>query len=58
MNQPFRELAKFFESVHYLHLVPQLVREPDRASGRPRDPYGGDFWSRLPARTKGRALPV
>ena len=43
MNQPFRELAKFFESVHYLHLVPQLVREPDRASGRPRDPYGGDF---------------
>lgn len=43
MNQPFRELAKFFESVHYLHLVPQLVREPDRASGRPRDPYGSDF---------------
>ena len=43
MNQPFRELAKFFESVHYLHLVPQLVREPERVSGRPRDPYGGDF---------------
>ena len=43
MNQSFRELAKFFESVHYLHLVPQLVREPERASGRPRDPYGSDF---------------
>lgn len=43
MNQPFRELARFFESVHYLHLVPQLVREPERVVWYPRDPYGSDF---------------
>ncbi len=43
MNQPFRELARFFESVHYLHLVPQLVREPERVVGHPHDPYGSDF---------------
>ncbi len=43
MNQPFRELARFFESVHYLHLVPQLVREPERVVWHPNAPYGSDF---------------
>lgn len=43
VNREFRELASFFESVRYLHLVPQLVREPDRSVPRPRDPFGGDF---------------
>jgi len=43
MNQSFRELVKFFESVYYLHLVPQLVRESERVVGRHRDPYGSDF---------------
>jgi predicted ATPase len=43
VNQPFREIATFFVSVRYLHLVPQLVREPDRSVGRAHDPFGGDF---------------
>lgn len=43
VNQPFRALASFFASIRYLHLVPQLVREPDRSVGRANDPFGGDF---------------
>ncbi|MCR4439584.1 MAG: ATP-binding protein [bacterium] len=43
VNRPFRELVSFFESVRYLHIVPQLVREPDRSVGRANDPFGGDF---------------
>ena len=42
-NREFRDLADFFASVRYLHIVPQLVREPDRSVGRQDDPYGGDF---------------
>lgn len=42
-NQAFREIADFIVSVRYLHLVPQLVRDPDRSLGRRNDPYGGDF---------------
>jgi predicted ATPase len=37
-NRDFREVAEFFASIRYLHLVPQLVREPDRSVGRVRDP--------------------
>jgi len=43
VNRPFRELVEFFASVRYLHIVPQLVREPDRSVGRSNDPFGGDF---------------
>lgn len=43
VNQPFRELATFFASIRYLHIVPQLVREPERSIGRANDPFGGDF---------------
>lgn len=50
VNRDFREVAEFFESVRYLHLVPQLVREPDRSVGRRNDPYGGDFLEQV-ART-------
>lgn len=54
VNRPFRELASFFESVRYLHIVPQLVREPDRSVGRSNDPYGGDFLEQI-ARTSERS---
>lgn len=50
VNVRFRELAAFFGSVRYLHLVPQLVREPDRSVGRRNDPFGGDFLDQI-ART-------
>lgn len=42
-NREFRELAEFFTQVRYLHIVPQLVRDPDRSVGRRNDPFGGDF---------------
>ena len=42
-NQEFREVGEFFAGVSYLHIVPQLIREPDRSAGRSNDPYGGDF---------------
>lgn len=42
-NRQFREINEFLSGVRYLHLVPQLVREPDRSVGRENDPYGGDF---------------
>jgi predicted ATPase len=43
VNREFRDLATFFASIRYLHIVPQLVREPDRSVGRANDPFGGDF---------------
>ena len=50
VNREFREVSAFFESIRYLHIVPQLVREPDRSVGRRNDPYGGDFLEQI-ART-------
>jgi len=47
VNREFREIADFFASVRYLHIVPQLVREPDRSVGRKKDPYGGDFLEQI-----------
>jgi len=47
VNRDFREVVEFFASVRYLHLVPQLVREPDRSVGRKNDPFGGDFLEQL-----------
>jgi predicted ATPase len=46
-NKAFRDLQEFFARVRYLHIVPQLVREPDRSVGRSRDPFGGDFLEQL-----------
>jgi predicted ATPase len=44
-NKEFRELARFFASVEYSHVVPQVVREQRRPAdqSRPRDPYGSDL---------------
>ncbi len=50
-NRPFRALAEFFASVSYFHLVPQVIRNPDRWQGDFNDPYGGDFLERI-ARTR------
>lgn len=46
-NRVFRDVATFFSSIQYLHIVPQLVREPERSVGRVSDPYGGDFLEQL-----------
>jgi len=48
-NSRFREIAKFFESVQYLHLVPQLLRHPRAFSGPDimGDPFGKSFLNRI-----------
>jgi len=54
-NLSFREIATFFASIRYLHIVPQLVREPDRSTGRINDPFGGDFLEQI-AKTPDKTL--
>jgi predicted ATPase len=49
VNQEFRDLTRFFETVQYLHLVPHIIRDPERFMGRSGDPFGGDFLERLGA---------
>jgi len=54
-NKDFREVVEFLGTVRYLHVVPQLIREPDRSVGKSNDPFGGDFLeqiARTPEKTK------
>ena len=56
-NREFREIVDFLGLIRYLHLVPQLIREPDRGGDRSDDPYGADFLlrmakTRVPTRTR------
>lgn len=53
VNRDFRNLAEFFRTIRYVHLVPQLVRESDRYIGRGNDPFGSDFLEQV-ARTSDR----
>ena len=48
-NEPFREVSEFFQSVLYMHLIPQLVRRPEQfqPSKEPEDPYGRRFLERI-----------
>ncbi|MBM3240042.1 chromosome segregation protein SMC [Candidatus Poribacteria bacterium] len=46
-NVKFRDIARFFASIRYYHVVPQLVRDPERSMGRQADPYGGDFLEQI-----------
>ncbi len=58
-NQAFRDVAEFFVSTRYLHVVPQLIREPDRSVGKTNDPFGGDFLeiiARTPEKTRNARL--
>lgn len=51
-NADFRELAEYFASTVYLHLVPQLLKHSDEISGRiiENDPFGQGLLQRI-ART-------
>lgn len=44
-NKRFREVAKFFESFKYIHIVPQLIRHGAEMQGKvlPDDPFGQDL---------------
>ena len=60
-NEKFRNVAKIFDSVLYLHLVPQLVRNPRAFTGPgiPGDPFGRNFLERVartPSRTRSSRL--
>jgi predicted ATPase len=58
-NREFRVVADFLTSIRYLHLVPQVLREPERGIDRIEDPYGGDFLLRIartPDTTRNRRL--
>jgi len=48
-NKPFREIARFFENILYLHLIPQLLRFPSAFTGPdiPGDPFGKGFLERV-----------
>jgi predicted ATPase len=48
-NVKFRPVAKFFETVLYLHLVPQIIRNPGSLSenGGTLDVYGHHFLERV-----------
>ena len=49
VNRPFRQIADFFDSVTYLHLVPQLVRHGAEIGGNrmENDPFGQGFLEKI-----------
>jgi predicted ATPase len=60
-NGEFRELAEFFATVTYLHVVPQLLKFGDKIGGRKLedDPFGQGFLERIaktPDATRERRL--
>ena len=58
-NRDFREVADLLRSIRYFHLVPHLLRDPERGRNRTGDPYGADFLRRIaqtPERTRERRL--
>ena len=48
-NRQFRDVAAFFDSVSYLHLVPQMVRHGAELGGNrlENDPFGQGFLERI-----------
>lgn len=50
-NMKFRAIADFLGSVRYLHVVPEIIRDPSRSSGGD-DPFGGDLIARINAAQK------
>ena len=48
-NSKFRDVAKFFASITYMHLVPQLLRYPELSSPAEsgNDPFGQRFLERV-----------
>ena len=47
-----RELVDFLDSIEYMHLVPQLVKNPARFRVELRDPLGSDLLYRLAGLSK------
>ncbi len=55
-NATFRTMSRFFESIRYLHVVPQLLRHPESFQGpTAEDPFGRNFLeivARTPEKTR------
>ena len=51
-NREFRDIARFFASIRYYHIVHALIRDPERSIGRQADPYGGDFLEQIASTDK------
>lgn len=49
VNSEFRDIVRFFQTITYLHLVPQLLRFADSIQGRvlEDDPFGQGFLERI-----------
>lgn len=49
VNSDFRDMVRFFQTITYLHLVPQLLRFADSIQGRvlEEDPFGQGFLERI-----------
>jgi predicted ATPase len=61
LNKQFREVAEFFTTITYLHLVPQLLKYAEQMGGYrlESDPFGQGFLERVgatPARTRDARL--
>ena len=48
-NKDFRDVASFFRSICYLHIVPQMIRAPEASMipSQQDDPFGRSFLERL-----------
>ncbi len=55
-NAEFRPIARFLQTITYLHLVPQLLRHADQIQGRviEDDPFGQAFLERIAKTTEKR----
>lgn len=54
-NKDFRVIAESMAQIRYLHVIPQLIREPERVAHRRNDPYGSDFLEQI-AKTPDKTL--
>lgn len=46
-NKAFRELTDFFSSTSYLHILPQVIREPQRMASVSNDAFGSDLLEKM-----------
>lgn len=48
-NLDFRDVARFFSSIDYMHLIPQVLRYPEIFAGPPvkEDPFGRSFLEKV-----------
>jgi predicted ATPase len=54
-NKDFRDISDFFQSIRYMHLVPQIIRNPGLYTPLQPilgDPFGSDFLGRIAETSK------